>query len=594
MSSNQVQITVSAVDKASNVISGITKGAVGGFTELNSMLGLASQAFGTVQKAIDATVGEVLTYDKTVRDLSRNLGTSTEETSKLIQVADDYKVEVGTLENAMKLALKNGFTPTIDNLADLADKYVELESPTERASMLSEIFGKNWAAITPILEDGGDALRQAAAEMDTALIRTQEQVDASRELEVQMDSLTDKLYGYKLAIGTAVIPATNDALNAFNDWTEGTENLWSSFTSGETTLKDFLAQGYALNGVISELTHGRFKEAKEGAEKLLDKIDELGDKTKETTDATKEYSLSTSAMTTKQGEAKESTDKLKFAQLEAETATEQHKLAEERLNSALDNLKAAIAGPIGEELESFKEKQNDLQTEADEWKGKIDELNAKTYLTDDQKEELEEAKTKYGEVTGAIKENADEHDEATKRILFNMLEQRAAVDGFTQDELTFLDKVASEWGLIDENTLTASQGMDAAWKLFVAGDVNGAIEKLGEVRDAAVAIPKEITIKVGVEASKYAQGYDQYVPAPGAKPSGPTDPRARLRASGGPVSAGGAYIVGEEGPEMFVPSQSGTILPNNVVNNFNMTVNTNAPSSTVISDFNIMRALAGV
>lgn len=33
------------------------------------------------------------------------------------------------------------------------------------------------------------------------------------------------------------------------------------------------------------------------------------------------------------------------------------------------------------------------------------------------------------------------------------------------------------------------------------------------------------------------------------------------RASGGPVSAGSPYIVGEEGPELFVPSRSGTIVP---------------------------------
>lgn len=34
------------------------------------------------------------------------------------------------------------------------------------------------------------------------------------------------------------------------------------------------------------------------------------------------------------------------------------------------------------------------------------------------------------------------------------------------------------------------------------------------------------------------------------------------RASGGPVSAGAPYIVGEVGPELFVPSTSGTIVPN--------------------------------
>ena len=34
------------------------------------------------------------------------------------------------------------------------------------------------------------------------------------------------------------------------------------------------------------------------------------------------------------------------------------------------------------------------------------------------------------------------------------------------------------------------------------------------------------------------------------------------RADGGPVSQGSSYVVGERGPEMFVPNQSGTIVPN--------------------------------
>ena len=36
-----------------------------------------------------------------------------------------------------------------------------------------------------------------------------------------------------------------------------------------------------------------------------------------------------------------------------------------------------------------------------------------------------------------------------------------------------------------------------------------------------------------------------------------------MRAEGGPVNAGGAYMVGEKGPELFVPHASGSIVPNN-------------------------------
>ncbi|MGA7675137.1 MAG: phage tail tape measure C-terminal domain-containing protein [Rhizomicrobium sp.] len=39
-------------------------------------------------------------------------------------------------------------------------------------------------------------------------------------------------------------------------------------------------------------------------------------------------------------------------------------------------------------------------------------------------------------------------------------------------------------------------------------------------------------------------------------------PISGARASGGPVDAGGAYLVGEQGPELFVPSSSGAIASN--------------------------------
>lgn len=52
------------------------------------------------------------------------------------------------------------------------------------------------------------------------------------------------------------------------------------------------------------------------------------------------------------------------------------------------------------------------------------------------------------------------------------------------------------------------------------------------------------------------------------------DPNAKLgtmaleaRAAGGPVTAGRAYVVGEKGPELFVPNRSGTIVPQNALAN---------------------------
>lgn len=45
------------------------------------------------------------------------------------------------------------------------------------------------------------------------------------------------------------------------------------------------------------------------------------------------------------------------------------------------------------------------------------------------------------------------------------------------------------------------------------------------------------------------------------------------RAAGGPVSAGTTYLVGENGPELFTSSSSGTIIPNNAMGGSGTTVN---------------------
>ena len=47
-------------------------------------------------------------------------------------------------------------------------------------------------------------------------------------------------------------------------------------------------------------------------------------------------------------------------------------------------------------------------------------------------------------------------------------------------------------------------------------------------------------------------------------------------ADGGPASAGNPYIIGERGPELFVPNQSGTVIPNNAMGGSNVVYNINA------------------
>jgi hypothetical protein len=66
-------------------------------------------------------------------------------------------------------------------------------------------------------------------------------------------------------------------------------------------------------------------------------------------------------------------------------------------------------------------------------------------------------------------------------------------------------------------------------------------------------------------------------PKPKPKPAPKPKPKPKpfdfgFRANGGPVSIGNPFIVGERGPEIFIPNVSGSIIPNNEMNNNNQSV----------------------
>ena len=69
-----------------------------------------------------------------------------------------------------------------------------------------------------------------------------------------------------------------------------------------------------------------------------------------------------------------------------------------------------------------------------------------------------------------------------------------------------------------------------------------------------------------------------------AGPGGYTIPDAavpKFRANGGAVGAGRPYIVGERGPELFVPGAQGNVVPNNAMGSTNVVVNVDASGTEV-------------
>lgn len=227
---NVIEVVLKVIDEMTGQIQDIAQGTeeqTGGmamsFTELNSVLSLAQQGFQAIARVYDETIGLTVEYNKSVLDLAQSVGTTTEEMSRLIQVADDFGIEQGTLEVALQMMTKNGLQPTIDNLANLADQLNAIENPTERAKIAAELLGRNWSALTPMFSAGGTAIRTAAEGISANLIVTEESAKASEKWRLQVDELNDSLTGLKITLGSGLIKVLTDAAFALNMMTGGSQ-----------------------------------------------------------------------------------------------------------------------------------------------------------------------------------------------------------------------------------------------------------------------------------------------------------------------------------------------------------------------------------
>ena len=115
--------------------------------------------------------------------------------------------------------------------------------------------------------------------------------------------------------------------------------------------------------------------------------------------------------------------------------------------------------------------------------------------------------------------------------------------------------------------------LEYAYELMDAIRTNGHIDLVKAAAAKALAAGRGLGIPGGTPGTEYDRPGMRNLNIPGLQ----------FRANGGPVMSGGSYIVGERGPELFTPSSSGSITPNNAMGGANITVNVNGgdPNSIV-------------
>ena len=579
----------------------LNKGLGGAKQSLSQFGGeMAKQVIGTLSlttaiyklgKGVADSITDWADYADTMRLSAEMAGITTEEMSRLTQAADDFRVPMETMQRSMEMALKNGFVPTIDNIAALSDELLTIKDPAERAAKASEIFGKSYADMMPFLLAGGDAIRDATESISDSLVVTEEAAQQAKEYKDQLDALSDSWTGVKNTIGEAVIPVLTEVFNQINDSTSISD------------LREQLGDVAEAARDAGKITDDQYNAIMKGAY----------DRTKTTGEAVEFLDYYLRALTGTTSEAASATEELTDAEIEVATASIEAAEAQAELNAEIANIKSLDANykgiiDLAYEYSDILADQQDLQIERDKlisqgWSdqsAKVKDLDAQIAGLDDTMAEL-----------------AD-------KVTLDMFQATIAIGGVTETELAAYMQMAIDMGLMSEKGAQAA--MDAYGSAIATINSYEIDEKTGNVViDAKEAYATLVMIQQMQIADKNANiniftnyyntthGYDPYEnlpppssggsnPSPGTgAPALPPKPGKKNlgRAAGGDVIGGTPYIVGERGPELFVPNANGQIIPNNelsdyatgaVINNYNLTMPTTARAEDVRMAFELMEA----
>ena len=571
---NTIQYTITAKDQASQVFANVSKTAkgvgagiaesfamvgaaafamrgvvsdgfkvmTGDFSRLGSLFGSLPGPIGAVGQAVGDTLGKMLqdTVDAAegFRKLSERTGASVEFLSGFTEAADDVFVKSETVSAALGIFAKklggaedamdgSGISAgafakklgeigiTTDNVEEalltVADRFKDMKDGTEKTALAVQLFGKQGAELIPILNKGRDGIREmSGAAQEMGLVMTSDTVKAVQEMKKAQDELNDTWEGASRRIMSQVIPALNEMGKRLTDP--------KAFRGDALVIAKTNFDAY--NASVKAAALGT-REYGEWALRAEQPLRDLVHTTVDMGTALENIDGPTRTANQLWSENAEAIRIATIKEYDAKQAAEQLAAKQQALADATNNVNSAFGGTPAAMTNAEKAMQ-------------IFKLN-----------------------TGGTTKAQFEQQQAMEAI-------RSALD---KGVISYSDAAKALIGLRD-GTLTTE---DAFRKAGAAGAFyRDETEKLIAASDRLK--PKEVTLTVHNKWDDSEGAWDRYMAAQNKTvtvrfdmvqgTNVEADTGGNTRARGGPVKKGRNYLVGEEGPEMFVPYTSGYIVPN--------------------------------
>ena len=111
-------------------------------------------------------------------------------------------------------------------MAETADALAAIEDPTKRAALATAVYGESAAKLLPLLGEGSGAMAAMSEEARAlGIIMSAEDVAAADALGDSIDTLMGVVKGLAFAVGTALVPYLQDAIDWVLGWTKANGQL---------------------------------------------------------------------------------------------------------------------------------------------------------------------------------------------------------------------------------------------------------------------------------------------------------------------------------------------------------------------------------
>jgi len=565
----QAQVVISAVDRTQGAINSAMKG-LRGLGDQASILKRAFAGIGAVAvgQFLTRTATAAIQYGDELQKASIKSGVAVEQLSALAYAAKQSDIDLGSLSESLKkmqIALSQASSggkaqkETLDALgislkkiqglnADeqfllIAQQISTLNDPADKARAAVELFGRSGANLLPLFEKGAEGIRILIQESDRLGLKlSTDQVKALADADDAVNRLSTSYDMFATKLVAKVAPALTDIFDVLSG-AKGQFTLFPGFEEksmmlmgggGRSTIsQEALAKGNAAFEAERKRLEEEGKDTGSAkgyidAENAIKKLEQVTIKSARTmTTAMQAFykSLSASAFSSFDDQIR------KFAETEA------------ALNELFQSQKISSSEFVNAWDVAFNELQNSFKDIQDS----VDPL-----VVADKFE-------KFGQLLNSFSAQNKTVAEEIKTAYNNALDE--ILPGVQITSKKVVPEMSSSMKAMNEFARTAASNMQNAFAQFLFDPFKDGLKGMlsnfvNMLRQMVAQIVAQQILLAFFRMFTSGTGFmADFANAAVNSIEG--------KAIGGPVSQGTPYIVGERGPELFVPNSSGSIVPNN-------------------------------